>query len=190
MITMNLDEKTIKQTSAKQILQICMPIIEKLYQEIEILEISKEEFLSEVLTEITRSKKNYHGEILYGEYLKTKINLSFEKRIKKDMLNKEKSYRIITHYINQHLSLENASKEAQKEIKKLDNFLEKYDYLPDLNIILRILENNEKLSTILQFMLQENQIEIESFKLEKYFDNNATLLIIKTYCILNHVEFL
>lgn len=190
MITMNLDEKTIKQTSAKQILQICMPIIEKLYQEIEILEISKEEFLSEVLTEITRSKKTYHGEVLYGEYLKTKINLSFEKRIKKDMLNKEKSYRIITHYINQHLSLENASKEAQKEIKKLDNFLEKYDYLPDLNIILRILENNEKLSTILQFMLQENQIEIESFKLEKYFDNNATLLIIKTYCILNHVEFL
>ena len=92
---MELNLKKIQQLDTQQILEILLPTINKLYKNVEYIEISKEEFYNLVLKQIDKSKKTYKGDIDYIKYIKTRINIALVDQIKNNLFEPETAVIII-----------------------------------------------------------------------------------------------
>ena len=186
---MKLNCEKIKELDSKDILQIILPIVDNIYKKVEYIEIPKDEFYALVIDNIMDSKITYNGTISYEKYIKNKIDLSLSFQIKKYLLIPEKSYIIINNYINTYLSLGLTINDSIQEIKKLDNFFEKYDYIPDPDMLLKITKNNQKCSRMIQLIIGENTKQVEIDHLAKLSDDNTLILVVEIYCMLNNIEF-
>ena len=186
---MKLNCEKIKELDSKDILQIILPIVDNIYKKVEYIEIPKDEFYALVIDNIMDSKITYNGTISYEKYIKNKIDLSLFFQIKKYLLIPEKSYIIINNYINTYLSLGLTINDSIQEIKKLDNFFEKYDYIPDPDMLLKITKNNQKFSRMIQLIIGENTKQVEIDHLAKISDDNTLILVIEIYCMLNNIKF-
>lgn len=71
---MELTKNNIRYLDSKQILKIIIPYFDTLFQKIDYLEISKDEFVKILLNEISKSKQNYSDDISYLDYLKIRVN--------------------------------------------------------------------------------------------------------------------
>ena len=186
---MKLNCEKIKELNPKDILQIILPIVDNIYKKVEYIEIPKDEFYALVIDNIMDSKITYNGTISYEKYIKNKIDLSLSFQIKKYLLIPEKSYIIINNYINTYLSLGLTINDSIQEIKKLDNFFEKYDYIPDPDMLLKITKNNQKFSRMIQLIIGENTKQVEIDHLAKISDDNTLILVVEIYCMLNNIKF-
>ena len=186
---MKLNCEKIKELDSKDILQIILPIVDNIYKKVEYIEIPKDEFYALVIDNIMDSKITYNGTISYEKYIKNKIDLSLSFQIKKYLLIPEKSYIIINNYINTYLSLGLTINDSIQEIKKLDNFFEKYDYIPEPDMLLKITKNNQKFSRMIQLIIGENTNQVEIDHLAKLSDDNTLILVVEIYCMLNNIEF-
>ena len=186
---MKLNCEKIKELDSKDILQIILPIVDNIYKKVEYIEIPKDEFYALVIDNIMDSKITYNGTISYEKYIKNKIDLSLSFQIKKYLLIPEKSYIIINNYINTYLSLGLTINDSIKEIKKLSNFFEKYDYIPDPDMLLKITKNNQKFSKMIQLIIGENTKQVEIDHLAKISDDNTLILVVEIYCMLNNIKF-
>lgn len=185
---MELNLKKIQQLDTQQILEILLPTINKLYKNVEYIEISKEEFYNLVLKQIDKSKKTYKGDIDYIKYIKTRINIALVDQIKNNLLEPETAVVIINNYINRYKNKSITYEDSVKILKKLDTFFEIYNYIPNPDVLLKIIEENNLFSQVIESIVKKHETEIISGNLEKIFDNSTIILIIKTYCMLNNIE--
>ena len=183
---MKLDYKTIKQLEPQHILQKMSPVFDDIYKEIDYMEMSKEEFYDLVLNDIIESKEKYNGDVLYEKYIRTKISSSLTKKIKEYFMDQEKTYVIINNYINTRLNLGVTIDDSIKEIKKLNNFFNKYDYISNPDVLLKIIQNNKKITNMIETIIGKNKSKITLDDLEKDFDN-STIVLFEVYCMLNNI---
>lgn len=98
---MELTKNNIRYLDSKQILKIIIPYFDIFFQEIDYLEISKDEFVKILLNEISKSKQNYSDDISYLDYLKIRVNKAIiiygRKKISEDDKTAKK---IINNFIN------------------------------------------------------------------------------------------
>ena len=82
---MTITLKKLQQLNTQQILELVLPTINEIYKDFDYIGIKQKEFYDLVLKEINKKKKTYKGNIPFNDYLKDKINIVLNKRIKKEL---------------------------------------------------------------------------------------------------------
>lgn len=185
---MELNLRKIQQLDVHQILEILLPTINNLYKTFDYIGITKEEFYDLALREVDKSKRTYKGDIAYIEYIKNRINIVIVDQVKNKLLEPKSAIIIINNYINKHLKKSDVYEDSIKNLKKLDKFFETYDYIPNPDVLLQIIEENSAFYRMIESIIKKHQTQIISGNLEKIFDDGTITLIIETFCMLNGIE--
>lgn len=185
---MKLNIKNIQKLDSQQIMKILLPKIENIYNDIEYMEISKEEFYNLALKEIENSKINYKSDIDYTKYIINKIDIILTNEIIDKLLNDETAIKIINNYINKNLIISTSYNICIENLNKLNPFFEKYDYVPNSDVLISLVKNNQIFSKIIEVIVKKNKNKIISGNIEKIFNNNIIVSIIETFCMLNNIE--
>ena len=106
----------------------------------------------------------------------------------KMLYNPETSFTILNNYINQKFINTSNYIDAIKYFKKLSAFLENYNYIPNYDLLIKLITKNNILNRIITTIFNEYQIKITSGKAEELFDDSLLLSTIDTYCMLNNIE--
>ena len=183
---MKLDQ--IKKLNTKEIIESLTVEIDKIYSSISYIGMNKKAFYELVQKEITKSKKDYSGNIDYIEYIKNKIQQELIKQIIKMLADTDTAVQIINNYANLYLSNDITYNSAIKNLYKLDKLFETYNYIPSPDVLLKLLESNEIISSSVTIIFNKYKNVIISGNLEKVFDTTTIIQLIEAYCIMNNIE--
>ena len=184
---MELSKNNIRYLEAQQVLQIIIPNFEHFISDFNYLGISKDEFDQLLLKEIIKSKKEFNGDLPYLDYLKGKISRAVIQYGRKKISNNKFTLEIINHFIDERVKNDFQAQKAKIFFKKLSKFFKIYDCFLGPDVLIELIEQNEKLSTILESFINQLNKPVDLEQLEKDYNNNI-IPIIETYCILNNIE--
>lgn len=185
---MELNLGKIQKLSTEQILDVILGKIDKIYSSISYIGMNKKAFYKLVQKEITKSKKDYFGNIDYIEYIKNKIQQELIKQIIKMLADTDTAVQIINNYANLYLSNDITYNSAIKNLYKLDKLFETYNYIPSPDVLLKLLESNEIISSSVTIIFNKYKNVIISGNLEKVFDTTTIIQLVEAYCIMNNIE--
>ena len=185
---MELSLEKIQQLSAEEIYEFLLPTINNIYKSYSYVDISHQDYYELVLEEIANSKNIYTGSTSYSNFIKTKIKTSLSEHIKKLIHDSSTSFKIINDYINQEFSEISNYKDSIKYFKKLDNFFKTYDYLPNLDLLIKLINKNNVFINMIESIFKHYNLQIISGNCEKIFNNTSLILAIDVYCMLNNIE--
>ena len=135
---MNLNLKQVQQMDSKQIYNLLLPIINEIYLSYKYINITNEDYVKLVLKEITDSKNTYKDNQDYIEYIKRKIEIKLSEMTKKMLFNSETSFTLLNNYITQNVNNISSYADAIKYFKKLSDFLEIYNYVPNPDLLIEL----------------------------------------------------
>lgn len=186
---MDLNENNIQELDAHRIMELLKDDLDKIYNSYSYVNIKREEYMEIVLQEIENSKKAYNGNVKYSEYLSKKIKLKIAEILKNKLNSPESSLQIISNYIefifnNVNLKYDN----AVKLLKQLSNFLEKYNFIPNPNLIIDLMNSNATFYKIVEIVYNKNKDKIIKGNLSELFNNDIIDSFIEIYCMLNNIE--
>ena len=185
---MKLDLNDIKKMDSKQIYNSLLPIINELYLSFEYANISSEDYEKLVLNEISNSKKTYKGNKDYIDYIKRKIKLQLSEIINKKLANSKNSFTLLNNYINKKFGNVSNYKDAIQNFKKLSDFLGTYNYIPNLDLLINLINENVNFKKMITIVFNEYHDQIISGKAEEIFYDSLLLSVIDAYCMLNNIE--
>ena len=185
---MKLGLDQIKKLNTKEIIESLTVEIDKIYSSISYIGMNKKAFYELVQKEITKSKKDYSGNIDYIEYIKNKIQQELIKQIIKMLADTDTAVQIINNYANLYLSNDITYNSAIKNLYKLDKLFETYNYIPSPDVLLKLLESNEIISSSVTIIFNKYKNVIISGNLEKVFDTTTIIQLVEAYCIMNNIE--
>ena len=146
---MELNFKKIQQMDSKQIYNLLLPIINEIYLSYKYINITNEDYVKLVLKEITDSKHSYKGNQDYIEYIKRKIEIKLSEMTKKMLFNSETSFTLLNNYITQNVNNISSYADAIKYFKKLSDFLEIYNYIPNPDLLIELVTKNNIFNSIM-----------------------------------------
>ena len=184
---MELSKNNIRYLETQQIFQIIIPSFEHFISDFNYLGISKDEFSQLLLKEIIKSKNDFNGDLPYLDYLKGKISRAVIQYGRKKISNNKFTLEIINHFIDERVKNDFQAQKTKSFLKKLSKFFKIYDCFLGPDVLIELIEQNEKLSTILESFINQLNKPVDLEQLEKDYNNNI-IPIIETYCILNNIE--
>lgn len=156
-----------------------IPSIKKISNNYFYLETPLEKFenlCKEFLIEIYNKKTNeIQEENYYIQKLKIYIN-AYVKITIRDPLNSKK---IIHCFVNKKLIIKRNPDDNYKELKKLKNFLEKYDFIPQPDLYIELVRENKVLSSIIGNIVSTKNISEEE---------NIIFSLIEVYKVINNLS--
>ena len=185
---MELSLEKIQQLSSEEIYELLLSTINNIYKSYSYVDISHQDYYELVLDEIANSKNIYTGSTSYSDFIKTKIKTSLSEHIKKLIHDSSTSFKIINDYINQEFSEISTYKDSIKYFEKLDNFFKTYDYLPNLDLLIKLINKNNVFINMIESIFKHYNLQIISGNCEKIFNNTSLILAIDVYCMLNNIE--
>lgn len=178
----------IKKLNTKEIIKSLTVEINKIYSSISYIGMNKTVFYELVQKEITKSKKDYSGNIDYIEYIKNKIQQELIKQIIKMLADTDAAVQIINNYTNLYLSDDITYSNAIKNLYKLDKLFETYNYIPSPDVLLKLLDSNQIIFSSVTIIFNKYKNVIISGNLEKVFDTTTIIQLVEAYCIMNDIE--
>ena len=181
---MNINHQNIKELTNKQILEEYTELIESVYKEYAYLKLSKEQFTKLVLETIDKTKKDYNEDIAYESYLENALHNEMNNQVRKKLKTSD-TISIVDNFINENISQSTKPLEC---LKTIATFLSTYNYEPDIDTLINILNKNAFLTSILKTIVNEN---MEGFKESSITETVADELVysfIKIYCMLNNID--
>lgn len=156
-----------------------LPKIQTIYNKYNFLKISNTEFKKIVMEVIRDSKLKYSDDIEVEEKIIKDIEIVLFGIVKKRLEDNKKLVSLLSNYIDLNLDIKNDYDMIINEISKLTNFLRDFDIVPDPDIILELINSNEKFNILLKKLFdfcgsQDNK-----------FDDELLNLIYDTFCLLN-----
>ena len=185
---MKLGLDQIKKLNTKEIAESLTVEINKIYSSISYIGMNKKAFYELVQKEITKSKKDYFGNIDYIEYIKNKIQQELIKQIIKMLADTDAAVQIINNYTNLYLSDDITYSNAIKNLYKLDKLFEIYNYIPSPDVLLKLLDSNQIIFSSVTIIFNKYKNVIISGNLEKVFDTTTIIQLVEAYCIMNDIE--
>lgn len=185
---MKLGLDQIKKLNTKEIIKSLTVEIDKIYSSISYIGMNKKAFYELVQKEITKSKKDYFGNIDYIEYIKNKIQQELIKQIIKMLADTDAAVQIINNYTNLYLSDDITYSNAIKNLYKLDKLFETYNYIPSPDVLLKLLDSNQIIFSSVTIIFNKYKNVIISGNLEKVFDTTTIIQLVEAYCIMNDIE--
>ncbi len=184
---MGLSSNKIKEMDSKQLYDMLLPIINEIYESFKYISINEEEYNNLVLKIIDDSKSNYDGNETYIDFINKKIRFKLSEITNNLMSNPETSFNILNNYINQNFSNVTSFNIALDYFKKLSSFLEPYNFIPNVDLLVKLINNNSKLNIIVRYLFEKYNFSIKYDNLNIYSDNLLSSLI-DTYCMINNID--
>lgn len=160
--------------------------LDSIYKSIEYTGITKDKFDEIVLNEIDKSKKIKSINLDYSKHIIEKVQNNISDYIIALINNSNTSYRLIDNYINYSFKEVNSFNKSLKYFSKLNNYFEVYNYIPNQDLIIELINNN----TIFNEMITELIKQADSIKdlLNNFVTNDLIVLTVETYCMLKNIE--
>ena len=185
---MELDLKKIQKMDSKEIYDFLLPTINNIYQSSRYIGISEQDYYDLVIKEISNSKKTYNGNTQYSDFIKKKIRTSLSEQIRTLIYDSSTSFKIINDYINQKFSQISTFEDAIKYFKKLDSFFEIYNFIPNPDLLIELINKNKIFIDMAESIFKKYNLQIISGNAEKIFDNPFLIFTLETYCMLNNIK--
>ncbi len=185
---MELDMKKIKELNSSEIYTFFLPMLNHIYTSLKYIGINRLEYDEIVKKEIKKLKETKSEILDYESYLKRKINYQLTKNAKKKFLQTESAMKIIDAYINQKFTLVKNEKDALLYFKKLNAFLETYNYNPSPDVLTKLINQNVFFKEMIETIVKKYLDQIKNGESEKLFENNLLISTIDTFCMMNDIE--
>lgn len=185
---MELSTQKVKQLSSHQIMNIFQTELNQIYKQFSFLELSQERFNQIVLLEIEKSRQNYPENSSYSNYLRRNISKSLVNETKKMFATPQNAIKVINSYINICLPPTSASKSSLKNLDKLNDFFHTFAYFPEQDVLMELLNKNQKFLNMIETIVQEYYSQIVAGKSAEIFDNEIIILSVETYCLIKEIE--
>ena len=182
---MKSKKTTLQSMSTEDIFKSLMPLIDKLYNEYDYIEVSKDDYYNIVLNEIDYNKKETLDDKEFKKRLKKKIKFILDDRIYENLKDKEKATNIINKYITKKITKSSASEIIITELSK---FLDKYAYNIEPEVFSSLLENNQQLEFAFDNFFEKYKNIIIKGVIEDKFDNISFISLIDIYCMVKDIE--
>ena len=181
---MNINHQNVKELTNKQILEAYTKLIESVYEEYAYLKLPKEQYLKLILEIIDKTKKGYNEDIAYESYLENALHNEMNNQVRKKLKTSD-TISLINNFINENISHSTKPLEC---LKTIATFLSTYDYEPDIDTLINILNKNAFLTSILKTMVDENMEGIKESYITETITDELVYSFIKTYCMLNNID--
>ncbi len=181
---MNLNHQNVKELTNKQILEEYTKLIESVYEEYAYLKLPKEQYLKLILEIIDKTKKGYNEDIAYESYLENALHNEMNNQVRKKLKTND-TISLINNFINENISHSTKPLEC---LKTIATFLSTYDYEPDIDTLINILNKNAFLTSILKTIVDENMEGIKENSITETITDELVYSFIKTYCMLNNID--
>ncbi len=137
-----------------------------------------------VLKDYEKSQSNKSAE----DFVLQRLRMFFEEKIKHQFTTFEGSLNIINNFIKNRLISPNNYDGAIKQIKKLLDFLGKYDYIPNPDLVIELFNRNPVFNSIIEKIYSNYKSIIKKGEIEKLYDNEILIGFIEIYCMINNIE--
>lgn len=180
---MDINLDSLNHWNENEIFEKLIDIIDFNYSFLDCIGIGKNEYYQFILEEISKSKKEYNGDISYDSYIVEKIIIYIRNMIIEKDITSDKQILIIDNYINKYFDVPENYNIAKRNIEKFNTFLDIYQFEIKPSDLVGIIKNNELFNITLDLFVKENSDGI----LDGTLDNNKLKSIVDTYCILNDI---
>ena len=153
-----------------------LPTIKNIYKAFKYTGISFDDYSDIVLDEISEMDGKVE-ETVFKNKLKKRMN----NEVSKMLTDSDTDSRIISSYLDVKVPKVDSYESAMKAFKKLDSFFSKYDFFMGRELLIDLLSNNEKFSSMTSYILKEKEKDIALGKSEDIFDSDFLIYTVKTY---------
>lgn len=153
-----------------------LPTIKSIYKVFKYTGISFDDYSDIVLDEISEMDGKVE-ETVFKSKLKKRMN----NEVSKMLTDSDTASRIISSYLDLKVPKVNSYESAVKAFKKLDSFFNKYDFFMGQELLIVLLSNNEKFSSMTSYILKEKENDIALGNSEDIFDSDFLIYTVKTY---------
>ncbi len=153
-----------------------LPTIKNIYKAFKYTGISFDDYSDIVLDEISEMDGKVE-ETVFKNKLKKRMN----NEVSKMLTDSDTASRIIRSYLDVKVPKVDSYESAMKAFKKLDSFFSKYDFFMGRELLIDLLSNNEKFSSMTSYILKEKEKDIALGKSEDIFDSDFLIYTVKTY---------
>lgn len=153
-----------------------LPTIKNIYKAFKYTGISFDDYSDIVLDEISEMDGKVE-ETVFKNKLKKRMN----NEVSKVLTDSDTASRIIRSYLDVKVPKVDSYESAMKAFKKLDSFFSKYDFFMGRELLIDLLSNNEKFSSMTSYILKEKEKDIALGKSEDIFDSDFLIYTVKTY---------
>lgn len=185
---MKLSLKQVKEYDVEKIFKIIEPITKNTILKFDFADISREEYNKIIYQEILKSKKEYTGKIDYINYINKRISIGLFNNIKEKLLDKNESKIIISNYIDKIFITNNDYLSCINDLKKISKLFDNFSYEYNPEILIELINYNEKLLKKIEIIVNKYNEQIRSGKMNQIINNSFIELLIESYCIINDIE--
>ena len=153
-----------------------LPTIKNIYKAFKYTGISFDDYSDIVLDEISEMDGKVE-ETVFKNKLKKRMN----NEVSKMLTDSDTASRIISSYLDVKVPKVDSYESSMKAFKKLDSFFSKYDFFMGRELLIDLLSNNEKFSSMTSYILKEKEKDIALGKSEDIFDSDFLIYTVKTY---------
>ena len=182
---MELNYKSIQQMSANQIYKLLLSDLQDINNTFLYINLSKDEYYNLIIDEIQKAKILYKGNIPFLEFVKRQIKFRLSEMVNELLVNSQTTFQIIDSYINLKLCNAVNLESAINNFNKLNLFLETYHYVPGLDLLIELINNNSIFFEMIESIVKQYKSEILNNKIGTIFKNNLLILSVEAYCMLN-----
>ena len=153
-----------------------LPTIKNIYKAFKYTGISFDDYSDIVLDEISEMDGKVE-ETVFKNKLKKRMN----NEVSKMLTDSDTASRIISSYLDVKVPKVDSYESSMKAFKKLDSFFSKYDFFMGRELLIDLLSNNEKFSSMTSYILKEKEKDIALGKSEDISDSDFLIYTVKTY---------
>lgn len=131
-----------------------------------------------------------NGTSFCSEYVDIEeIITEYNKKYIKDTLRKEKeSIELINQFIEKNISLEKEYKKNILSFGKLINFFTEFNYHPNPDFIMELIQKNDILNALLQEVVENNLEVLQKYDINLTFKDDISRNFIELYCSKNSIK--
>ncbi len=184
---MDLNIEEIKKLDVDKIYNLVLPTLKPIWESFNYVNLTQQKFTDIVKNIITISKEKYLSNQPYITYIEQQLKHFLSIIVKSKLNDPQTTFEILNNFINQKLNEPQDFKEALINFKKLNKLLNTCSYIPNLDILIDLLDNNNIFNKSITLIFTKFQDKITTMPLENIFKDDFLLLSIKMYCFINNI---
>ena len=160
-------------------------LLKKIYNDYKFLNLSFEQFKD--ISTIEINEINRFDNKTDINYIKECVENKFNKIVEEKLNDANESIEIVNNYININFKKTSSYDTSLLYLKKLSLFFIKYDYMPNPDLVVNLINKNIIFKEMLKIITNNDLEIIKNNGLDDYFNDNNIVFFIETYCTLNGI---
>lgn len=100
----------------------------------------------------------------------------------------DKSFVVINNLIDKEFKECKSYNDSIENLKTIEKIFKKLNYIPNPDITMKLIDENLLLSETIKIIVNNDLDIITKGEINKIFDNDAIILIIESYCMMNNIK--